>query len=321
MADTIKKKPASEKVNNPEQPQDVAELFNSLFGNLSASQKQQVFDSIGLNKKASSAQNKQLLNLLINGTQKLSDSVYSNEATLAPQYANLYMGILDQTDPEFRAVRDKLGAQVSGDLDKGYNLGDDLSREIEQDVRKGQDARGNWYGEAPVSAEALMKASQRIQLYQQRQQAASNFLSGTSATDKMGEIRGSTAATQFFQPQMVQTNYNPTGVAMQAAGIQYANQQNYFQNLLAATNQRNNATNTDYDYYRQRYMYLNPTLYTGGSSGGGGGWSWGGAGGGALSGAATGAAAGTMVYPGIGTAIGAGVGAIAGGVSGGMSGG
>lgn len=128
---------------------------------------------------------------------------------------------LKQFDPQSFAVRDELSKRVLGDLESGYDLGDEYSREIEQSIRGAQTARGNAYGEGPASAEASVKGRAALEMYQQRLSNAGNFLAGPTPTQQSLAIQG-------VQPDRGMSYVTPT------AGTQGVNfgLSNY-QNLLA----------------------------------------------------------------------------------------
>lgn len=78
--------------------------------------------------------------------------------------------------PGTEATRGLLERQVFGDLAAGGELGAPLQRELQQQVRAAQAARGISFGAAPISEEALFLGSRSQQLKTQRQQAASNLI-------------------------------------------------------------------------------------------------------------------------------------------------
>jgi len=104
--------------------------------------------------------------------RQMADLRVGMNAKYQPVLTQQYLERIDQADPTFRAVRDKLGYRAASDLDAGYSLGDDLNREIEQGIRKAQTARGNWLGPAPAAAEAWAKGSMAVDLNNQRQNNA-----------------------------------------------------------------------------------------------------------------------------------------------------
>lgn len=284
------------------------------------------------------------LDLQVQGQDALTRGAFNLTKDLAPQLSALRQGINDQysplmvqsllgrinqADPEFLQVRQKLGQRTMQGLDDGYSLGDELGREVEQSVRRGQTARGNWLGPAPTAAEAFSKASAGIDLYNQRMAQGNQFLQSRGAGDLFGAYAATTDA--FMQPQIITPggNYIDPGLPLQAATAEAGNRNSYAGQTLQAYQANNqaqfmgfNAWLENYDRQWDRYLYSSFNGASGGmgaaggSSGGGfnlGGAAAGGAAG-ALSGAAAGATLGTMIGPGYGTGIGAAGGAIMGGL-------
>lgn len=102
-----------------------------------------------------------------------------NVAALGPLFQS---AVAASADPQAEAIRNELGRQIMGELSAGQGLSPELAREVEQGIRRGQSARGITRGTAPVAAEAFARGSRGLQLQQQRQQAADNFLRQTAAT-------------------------------------------------------------------------------------------------------------------------------------------
>jgi len=244
------------------------------------------------------------------GMRQITRQTLGLEKRYAPQYAQLYTDILNQVNPGYSDLYSKLGQRVSQDLDLGYSMSPAMQAQVQQDIRGAQDARGNWFGPAPTADEAYGSAQARQQLYQNRLQNAEGFLSARSPSDMLGQIRGDTAATQGWNVQTAPSYVDP-GAITSAMAMQYGNQQNAFNNKLAAYGFNNQWKTQDWS----NSLYQNAL----GGGGGGSGSAWGNAGMGALSGAASGAMAGSAAGP-YGALIGAGVGAVAGGVGGYMSG-
>lgn len=240
-------------------------------------------------------------------------------AKYQPVFTQQYLDRIDQADPTFRAVRDKLGASVASDLDAGYSLGDRLTREVEQGIRGSQSARGNWLGPAPTAAEVFAKGSTAIDLNNQRQANARGFLSTRGTSDLFSNF----GMMEGYQPVNVitpQTQYIDPGAPFQ----QMAANQGRTNSLLAAYGANNENRFGTYDRQWDRYLYSSFNGALGGAGAAGGGSAgWGGAAagaaGGALSGAAMGAATGAMAG-GIGAIPGAIIGGIGGAVMGGASG-
>ena len=188
---------------------------------------------------------------------------------------------------------------------------------MEDGIRKGQAARGNWLGPAPTAQEAFGKASAAIDLNNQRQNNARAFLASRAPSDMFASY----GIAEGYQPVNVITptgNYVDAGIPANLAATEAQSQAAYNDMLV-----RSYAANTDaqfgsYDRQWDRYLYgqaVSNGLYSPVSAGGGGGSGWLT---GALGGAASGAVVGTQINPGYGTAIGAVVGGVAGGVTGGM---
>ena len=133
--------------------------------------------------------------------------------------------------PEFQSVYSGLGARVSEGLQQGYNLGDELSREIEQQIRASQTARGNYLGPALTAEEVMGKGSAALNLYNtrlgqaqsylqgknpmdyQNQMAATmqNYLQGRNPADVMGQMAGSFMGQTYYP----QSTYLDPGLAAQ----------------------------------------------------------------------------------------------------------
>lgn len=97
-----------------------------------------------------------------------------------------------QANPEQAALMDRLNQQAMSELDAGAGLPPALARELEQQVRSSQAARGMGYGMADVSNEALIKGLQAEQLQRRRQQFAQNVvgMNAATATDPFLAILG-----------------------------------------------------------------------------------------------------------------------------------
>ncbi|WP_428412005.1 hypothetical protein [Pararhizobium sp.] len=181
-------------------------------------------------------------------------------------------------DPGSEVIRRNLESDITSQLAAGASLDPELEREFQQDVRRGQSARGNLFGPAAVASEAAFLASQREQFRQSRQQAAANFLQLQAATqlDPFTFITGRSGVRQA-QPAVPP----PQNVGTFLPALLNNAQQS---NLLQAQTQFNAQ-----------------------ALGAGGGPSFGGAASGALGGAALGSA-----IPGIGTVVGSVLGGAAG---------
>jgi hypothetical protein len=235
---------------------------------------------------------KQNFDLQSEYTPKYAQLATDTNEKFAPQNTQNYLSAINQADPEFLKVRNALGAQVEQGLKDGYSLGDDLSDQVEQDARAAQTARGNWYGPAPTADEAFQKAGARLNLYNQRQQAATNFLQSRGAGDLFAQYSQTMPyAPSASIPQVAATTSPQVGAAVNQANQLYQNQ---FDNFLYNTSVANGLYNP---------------LRSGVSGGGAGGMATG-----ILGGAASGAMMGSAAGP-----YGMAAGAIIGGAMGAFS--
>ena len=124
-----------------------------------------------------------------------------------------------QANPEQAALMAELNRQAQSELAAGAALPPALSREIQQQVRGAQAARGMGYGMADVGQEALIKGLQAEQLQRRRQAFASQVVGLNAATSAdpfmailgkpgvgMGAAQGFAAQGQGMAPQQV---FNP----------------------------------------------------------------------------------------------------------------
>jgi len=124
-----------------------------------------------------------------------------------------------QANPEQAALMAELNRQAQSELAAGAALPPALSRELEQQVRGAQAARGMGYGMADVGQEALVKGLQAEQLQRRRQAFASQVVGLNAATSAdpfmailgkpgvgMGAAQGFAAQGQGMAPQQV---FNP----------------------------------------------------------------------------------------------------------------
>jgi hypothetical protein len=199
----------------------------------------------------------------------MARELLSLQQQYGPQYIAEARRQLQLSDPEGVAGRERLYGEIMGQLDqapdtemsqllrneimsevqRGGELDPEVAREVEQNVRRGQTARGNILGNAAVFQEAQQVGQAAEQRRSARQQKALQFLtSGASPQDieyrrfqqnigNLGSfLHGQTPTAQFSQLSGAQNQAAPfmPGPAMQTninpnAGQQAANfaQQNY----------------------------------------------------------------------------------------------
>jgi hypothetical protein len=185
-------------------------------------------------------------------------------------------------DPRQEALYNLAATQTRGELARGRGMSPEMLRETQQALRAGQSARGNIYGNAPLSAEALYSGQRGQQLYQQRLQNALGVYGQQTGREKAQAQAGGVYGSGGYQSPIslvsgIQGVQAPRGFGYvnPAAGQQAAQ--------FGLANYPNQMANQG----------QNP-------------WAS------ALGGAAAGAQAGTMISPGYGTAIGAVVGGLGG---------
>jgi hypothetical protein len=85
-------------------------------------------------------------------------------------------------NPEQAALMAELNRQAQADLTAGASLPPELARELEQQVRGAQAARGMGFGMADIGQEALVKGLQAEQLQRRRQGFAQQMVGLNAAT-------------------------------------------------------------------------------------------------------------------------------------------
>jgi len=262
-----------------------------------------------------------------------------NAAAPSAQQFQSYLDMYGQVDPTTLAARQRLGSDLAAQEALGSQLDPETAREIEQQVRAGQTARGNVYGTPQLVQEAMTRGQAGLALQQQRQQMLGSYLqSGVSPGDvalnlyqmQQNQLRAAQAAAQ---------SYLGSGVTPYQAGAGYLNQaeqraaaaaqggaaympqgpSGYYTGAGASSfpqygidmSQLANQWMQGMNYGQYQGYALTPQKS--------GGFSGAGAAKGALGGAASGALAGSAI-PGVGTIVGGLLGGVMGGLGGGFSG-
>jgi hypothetical protein len=96
--------------------------------------------------------------------------------TYDPQRAEEQLALYDTYDPKYQQIRGAMEDNVLQGVQSGYNLPPALQRVVQQDIRGAQAARGNIYGNAPISAEAAYGAKNSADLYNTHLAQAGTFL-------------------------------------------------------------------------------------------------------------------------------------------------
>jgi|TARA_E500000305_G_C4018307_1_gene237097 hypothetical protein len=138
---------------------------------------------------------------------------------------------LKAADPTGYEVREMLGESAKADLERGTELSPDMARQVTQQERAAQAARGNIYGSAPAAAEAMTLGDAGFRMRQQRLANAASFLSGSTPVAQFGQISGAQQGASPFNPMGIQSgisvNPNAGAQGQQWAMNSYNTQMNY----------------------------------------------------------------------------------------------
>ena len=144
-------------------------------------------------------------------------------APTADQFLN-YQSLYGQIDPTGMAGRQALGQQLVSDVQLGSQLDPETQRQLEQQTRLAQSARGNVYGTPHLVEEAMTTGQAGLQLRAQRQQALQSYLqSGTTPGDVTMNFYNNIMA-QHQQQQQAALSYLQSGATPYQAGSQYYQQ-------------------------------------------------------------------------------------------------
>ena len=277
-----------------------------------------------------------------------------NQQPTAANYQS-YLDLFKQVDPEEYAQRASLATSMDSYLKQAQDqaaLGSQLdpvtARQVEQQTRLGQAARGNVYGTPQMVEEAMTTGQAGLALQQQRQAQLGTALGAQQSYLGAGLGLGDTAMGLYQQGlsnqqqrlanlQSLQSgalSYLGSGQTPYQTGASYVNQANQNAAMAAQGGPQYNPSALGAGYGAAQIPQYGLDIgqqaqnwYNSFSAYGGGTTPTKNKGAAALSGAATGALSGAVggatlgsVVPGVGTLIGAGVGAVAGGALGGAGG-
>lgn len=116
----------------------------------------------------------------IKNLPKLLELEQSARNTYDPQRIEEALALEAKYDPQRGEIRHAMGDSIESAVKSGYDLPPEFKRELEQDIRGAQAARGNVYGNAPASAEAVYKGKNAIDLYNRNLANAGTYLSQAS---------------------------------------------------------------------------------------------------------------------------------------------
>src|SRR5262245_26904987 len=191
---------------------------------------------------------------------------------------------------QFLQAYQGLGRRVNQGLRQGYQLGDELSREVEQGIRGAQTARGNYLGPALTAEEAMGRGQAALNMYNQRLAQAQGFLQGRTPTDVRAQITGQMqnylqgnnpanvmgGLSQAFMGQNYypQNTYVDTGLGMQGITSTNTAMSNYNQTLNTSLQAYNENQMNRYQATFDQYLFDQAKqmgLFSQPSVGGGGG--------------------------------------------------
>lgn len=135
------------------------------------------------------------------------DPIYAQEQfdlqqRYAPQQAQLMQEIQRQIDPGGYNAHKALGEEVNKGLADGYSMDPRLLSQVQQQIRGAQVARGNYLGDAPISAEGTQTGAAAQQLHDTRLAQAGAFLglpTGGQTAAQSGAFEGAAAPNTSFQ--------------------------------------------------------------------------------------------------------------------------
>ena len=215
--------------------------------------------------------------------------------TYAPQFRQDYAKQQQRLDV-YQADIDRLRGEAHKELGFGYELGDELGREVEQGIRAAQTARGNYLGPAATAQEAMGKGAAARQLYESRVSqfgqtlnaeqafmgARQNYLQGANPISMMGQAGAATGLMEggFFPGNQVDVGLGGQGFAGAVSGAsnlfssQSASASNFNSALINAFGQNAESAFNTYDRQYEQYLEklaIKQGLFSQPSVGGGGG--------------------------------------------------
>jgi hypothetical protein len=137
------------------------------------------------------------------------------------QFQDLANKAIQRADPTQYEARQQLGRSAIDDAALGSTLGANESKQVEDQIRSAQLARGNYRGNAPISQEVLAKFDTGQKLKQQRLSNLSSYVFGSPLTAQYQSISGAQQGAAPFLPVQYQPGLglNPNAGAQ---GAQFA---------------------------------------------------------------------------------------------------
>lgn len=161
-----------------------------------------------------------------------SQDKLSNEIKNVEQYAGRARKAFEAANPEQAKLMATLSQQAQEGLDAGASLDPSLRREVQQNIRAGQAARGMGMGMGDLAAEATMTGLRAEQLRRQRQAFAGNVIGLQKATgmDPFMAILGRPSQMAGMAPGFGQQGMGVNQMA--AAKTPQFGMNSYFQDLF-----------------------------------------------------------------------------------------
>lgn len=134
------------------------------------------------------------------GARGMAETMLEIQRDFGPAFLDEAMKQWEKADPEGAAARRQLAGLVMEDAANAGRLSDPERREVQQAVRGGQLARGNFLGDASTFEEAMMTGEAA---WRRRQQAISNlsgFLAGPTPQQGMAQLPGATGGAAPVMP-------------------------------------------------------------------------------------------------------------------------
>lgn len=158
--------------------------------------------------------------------QKLAGSYLTplgqGAAPTADQFTSL-LKTYGQVDPTSAAARTKLGTDLAAQEALGTQLDPATQRQLEQQTRLAQGARGNVYGTPQMVEEAMTTGQAGLALQQQRQQALQGYLTSGASTGDLAMNLYDQQQNQLRASQGAALGYLGSGQTPYQAGASYLN--------------------------------------------------------------------------------------------------
>lgn len=185
------------------------------------------------------------------GADAQAKSILDIQGKYGDQFVDQSLDQLRRADPTGFAIRDELGSQIQAQLASGGELTASEQRNVSQNVRSAQAARGNILGVGAATQEVLASDAARRNRQQQNFANASAFLSGATPQQQFGQVGAAQVGAAPFAP----VQFNPGSQLNGNAGI-------------AGQNFASNIFNTQAQLFQAQLNQPNPFMQAAGIVGG-----------------------------------------------------